>query len=34
MKIKYELLKEDEDECDCNGSCEECTCGKCNKDEE
>ena len=32
--IKYELLKEDEDECDCDGSCEECTCGKCNKDEE
>ena len=21
-------------ECDCDGSCEECTCGKCNKDEE
>ena len=32
--IKYELLKEDEDECDCDGSCEECKCGKCNKDEE
>ena len=32
--IKYELLKEDEDECDCDGTCEECTYGKCNKDEE
>ena len=32
--IKSELLKEDEDECDCDESCEECTCGKCNKDEE
>ena len=29
-----EALEKDEDECNCDGSCEECTCGKCNKDEE
>ena len=29
-----EVLEKDEDECNCDGSCEECTCGKCNKDEE
>ena len=30
-----DLMKSlEEDECDCDGSCEECTCGKCNKDEE
>ena len=29
-----EALEKDENECDCDGSCEECTCGKCNKDEE
>ena len=29
-----EALEKDECECDCDGSCEECTCGKCNKDEE
>ena len=29
-----EALEKDEDECDCDGSCEECTCDKCNKDEE
>ena len=29
-----EALEKDENECDCDGSCEECTCDKCNKDEE
>ena len=29
-----EALEKDEDECDCDGTCEECTCDKCNKDEE
>ena len=30
-----ELIEELQDtECDCDGSCEECKCGKCNKDEE
>lgn len=37
--IKEDKLDEliealEEDECDCDGSCEECTCDKCNKDEE
>ena len=29
-----EALEKDEDECDCDGSCEECKCGKCKEEED
>lgn len=33
-KLDYLMKSLQDTECDCDGSCEECKCGKCNKDEE